>query len=263
VPGVETNLAVAGLSEDGLLDRRIRLRQPKKGYRAGSDAVLLAAAVPARAGERVLDVGAGAGAVALCLAWRCPEATVCALERDAELCALAAANAAANELSARVRVLCGDVAAAPAELRQARFDHVVTNPPFYEAGRVSTSPEPLKHAAHAESEAGLADWLAFCLKRLRPGGSLSVIHRASRLPELLSALHGGAGDIAVLPLWPAAGRPAKRVIVQARAGRRGPARLLSGLVLHDGNGGDTAQARALLREGAALPLDESMGREEA
>ena len=251
------------VSEDGLLDRRILLRQPKKGYRAGSDAVLLAAAVPAGPGERVLDVGAGAGAVSLCLAWRCPGAAVTGLERSAAMCDLAVANAAANGLAERVRVLCGDVAAAPTVLRQERFDHVATNPPFHEAGKASASPEALKHAAHTESEVALSDWIAFCLKRVKPGGTLTAIHRASRLPELLAALGRGAGDIAILPLWPAAGRPAKRVIVQARAGRRGPARLLPGLILHDETGADTAQARALLRAGVALPLDDETGRVDA
>lgn len=253
---VEAKAPGAGLTEDGLLNRRLLLRQPARGYRAGSDAVLLAAAVPAKAGESVLDVGAGVGAVSLCLAWRCPGIELVGLERAAELAALATENAKANGQAARFRVLCGDVAAAPAEIRQRRFDHVVSNPPFYEAGTGSASPEPLKAGAHAEDEVPLADWLAFCLKRLAPGGLLSVIHRASRLPGLLAALDGRAGDIAVLPLWPATGRPAKRVIVQARAGSRAPARLLLGLTLHQADGSDTAQAHAILRDGAALSMTE-------
>lgn len=240
-------------TEDGLLDRRIRLRQPARGYRAGSDAVLLAAAVPARAGQRVLDVGAGAGAVSLCLAWRCAEVEVVGLERSADMAALAAENTVANGLDGRVSTICGDVADPPEAVRRDRFDHVMTNPPFYEADAGTMSPERLKADAHAETAVPLQAWLAFCLKRLKPGGSLTVIHRASRLPAILAALEGRAGDIGILPLWPAAGRPAKRVIVQARAGSRGPARLLPGLVLHDDDG-DTPRARSLLRDGAALSL---------
>lgn len=249
-------------TEDGLLDRRIRLRQPTRGYRAGSDAVLLAAAVPARPGEMVLDVGAGAGAVSLCLAWRCPHALVVGLERAPEMAALAANNAAANGLKERVSVICGDVADPPAELRRQRFHHVMTNPPFYDARAGTLSPERLKAQAHATDAVTLEAWLMFCLKRLKPGGSLTVIHRASHLPALLAAIEPRCGDIAVLPLWPGQGRPAKRVIVQARAGSRGAARLLAGLTLHE-QAGDTAEARAILRDGAALSLGLSEGKQDA
>lgn len=235
------------------MDRRIRLRQPARGYRAGSDAVLLAAAVAARPGERVLDVGAGAGAVSLCLAWRCPQVHVTGLERSPEMTALAADNATANGLGERIAMVEGDVANPPAALRQERFDHVMTNPPFYDADAGTLSPEPLKATAHAADAVSLDAWLAFCLKRLKPAGSLTVIHRASHLPDLLARLEGRAGAIVILPLWPLGGRPAKRVIVQARAGSRTPAKLLPGLMLHDGEG-DTAEARAILRDGVALSL---------
>ena len=242
------------VGEDGLLDHAIRLRQPQEGYRAGSDAVLLAAAVPAQAGQQVLDAGAGVGAIGLCLAWRVPGVAVTGLERVTALAELGNANARLNGLDARLQVICGEVERPPAAIRQARFDHVVCNPPFYEEGRASPSPAGLKSLAHLEGEVPLADWIAFCIRRTRPGGTVTLIHRAGRLAELLAGLGDGAGDVLVCPLWPTAGRPARRVIVQARAQRRGPPTLLAGVVLHEADGGDTAAARALLRDGAALDL---------
>jgi tRNA1(Val) A37 N6-methylase TrmN6 len=242
------------LTHDGLLDRRILLRQPRRGYRAGSDAIILAAAVPARAGELVLDAGAGVGAVALCLAARCGGISVRGLEIQAPLARLARENIRENGLDGRVEVLAGDIRRPPAEIGQAVFDHAVCNPPFYPAGRATASPDPGKAAAHGEGEVPLDEWLAFCLRRTAPGGSVTIIHRADRLEAILWGLRQGAGDMVVFPLWPRPGRPAKRVIVQARVGRKGPTVLHPGLRLHRDDGGDTDQAAAILRRGEVLVL---------
>lgn len=250
----------AELTDDRLLDGRVVLRQPRHGYRAAIDPVLLAAAVPARAGERVLDVGAGVGAAALCLAARLPGVSVTGIEIDPALASLANANAEAAALADRVRVLAGDVAdpAGPIPAEDV-FDHVLTNPPYLEAGRADRSPDAVKDRAHVESGADLACWLDYCLARLRRRGTLTVIHRADRLDALLARLHGRrrdpVGGITIFPLWPKDdGRAAKRVIVQARKGGRAPTVIASGLVLHRPDGGFTAAAQAVLRAAAPLPL---------
>lgn len=242
------------VTQDGLLDRRILLTQPRHGYRAGSDAILLAAAVRARPGQTVLDAGAGVGAVSLCLAWRCPDLAIRGLEIQPELARLGAGNIAANGMSARVGIELGDIRHPPSEIGQTIFDHTVCNPPFYAHGSASPSPDQGKAVAHGEGEIPLKDWLAFCLRRTVPGGSVTVIHRSDRLPSLLSGLGQGAGDMVIFPLWPRPGRPAKRVIVQARVQGKGPTILHSGLCLHLANGGDTDQAKAVLRQGAPLDL---------
>ncbi|MDP6343241.1 MAG: methyltransferase, partial [Alphaproteobacteria bacterium] len=145
---------------DGLLGQQIRLRQPRQSYRAGSDAILLAATVPARPGQTVLDAGAGVGAIALCLAHRCRQVTVRGLELQPRLAELANENAQANSLADRVSVHQGDIRRAPSEIAQARFDHTVCNPPFHPEGRSSPSPDDGKALAHGEGETPLADWLA-------------------------------------------------------------------------------------------------------
>lgn len=259
-PSVGLGPATADLTDDRLLGGRVVLHQPRHGYRAAIDPVLLAAAVPARVGERVLDVGAGAGAAGLCLAARLPGVVVTGIEVDPALAALANANAEAGGMAGRVEVLTGDIAGSPAPIAaEARFDHVLTNPPFLEPERADRSPDPGKDRAHVEGSADLALWLDYCLARLRYRGSLTVIHRADRLDALLAHLHARrrdpVGGITVFPLWPKGdGRPAKRVIVQARKAGRAPTVVMSGLILHESDGQFTAAADAVLSDAAALRL---------
>ena len=242
------------VTQDGLLDRRITLNQPRHGYRAGDDAVLLAAAVGARPGQTVLDAGAGVGAVSLCLAWRCPELVIRGMELQPELATLAQENIAANGMAARVSIQQGDIRQPPPEIGQATFDHTVCNPPFHVADRSSAPPNASKAIAHGEGETPLQEWLAFCLRRTVSGGTVTVIHRGDRLAALLSGLRQGAGDMVVFPLWARLDKPAKRIIVQARVGGRGPDIMHPGLCLLDADGNDSAQARAVLRDGAALDM---------
>ena len=251
-------MADGGGTDDRLLGGRVRLRQPARGLRTAVDAVLLAAAVPARAGECVLDVGTGVGPAALCLALRINRISVTGLEADPATADLARANVLANDLAARVRILTGDLLAAPEALAGGSFHHVMANPPHLTADRARLSPHPDRVRASIEGAADLAAWVAFATRMAGSRGTVTLIHRADRLDHVLAALARGCGDIRIFPLWPGAGgRPAKRVIVSGRRGSRGPVRLLPGLVLHDAAGGYTTAAEAVLRGGAALSLDEA------
>jgi tRNA1(Val) A37 N6-methylase TrmN6 len=242
------------LTEDTLLGGRVLLHQPEEGYRAAIDPVLLAASVPARSGETVLEPGIGAGAAALCLAARVPGCRIVGIEKDTAMARLARDNAALNEAGERVAVVQGDVVhGVPAGLAAGSFDHVMANPPYLVPGGTA-SPRALKAAANVEGEAGLADWVAFALKMVRPKGSLSFIHRADRLEGLLAALAGKAGAVVLFPLWPKPGVAAKRVLVHARKGLATPTRLLPGLVLHGADGRYTEAAEAVLRGGASLEI---------
>ena len=245
---------MTALTADDFLGGRLTLAQPKAGLRAGSDSVFLAAAVAARAGERVLDVGTGCGVVALLVAYRLPEVMVDALEVQPSLAALARANAERNSLGERVRVMEGDLAQAPRELPRNAYDWVVSNPPYHDPVASTPPPDAGKARAHVESTLDTRAWVAQCLKFLKPKGRLAVIQRADRLADVLAGLSGKAGDIEVIPLWPKAGAAANRVIVRARKGGRGPLTLLPGLVLHDESGGFTPAAEDILRHGAPFPL---------
>ncbi|TAL01399.1 MAG: methyltransferase domain-containing protein [Rhodospirillaceae bacterium] len=238
-----------GFTDDRLLGGRVVLRQPVTGYRAAIDPVLLAAAVRAAPGARVLDAGCGTGATMFCLAARCPDVTVTGLERSTASAALGRAGIDLNSLVGRAVIVEGDLAKPPD--MGAAFDIVMTNPPFGADG--TPPPDPGRAVAHQEGDLDLAAWVRACLNRLKPKGRLVMIHRADRLSEVLSALRGrGAGDIRILPIYPKAGEAARRVIVDAGKGRRSPDTLLPGLVLHEPSGGFTPAAEAVLRDGAAL-----------
>jgi len=238
---------------DALLDGRVTLRQPVSGYRVAVDPVLLAAAVPADAGARVLDLGCGVGAAALCLLARVPGVRVVGLERQAELAALARTNAALNDGPQSFLPVVGDVARPPFRTDGA-FDQVFANPPYQRAGRGHAPAEPLARAANLEDAAGLDTWIASACRLVRRKGTVTLIHRADRLDEILAALAGRAGGIVVVPVRPHADADARRVIVRARPGSAAPLRLTRPLVLHAADGADTPAARAILRGAAALEI---------
>lgn len=237
------------LTQDRFLNGRISVSQSETGFRSGLDAVMLAAAVPARDGDQILELGSGAGVASLCLAARVSGCKVCGLEYDATLATLASRNADANGMGARVHFLAGDALDCPHELRH-EFDHVFCNPPFH-GGEGLASPDAARAAA-LHDEGRLGDWLRAGMKRTGSGGTFTAILRTDRLGEALAALpHRGT---MILPLWPKAGEAAKRAIVQVTKGARTPLGFLSGLVLHESSGHYTPEADAILRDGAALSV---------
>ncbi len=227
------------------LDGRVRVTQPQNGFRSGLDAVMLAAAVPATAGDQVLELGAGAGTASLCLAARVPGIAITGLEIDPESADLARRNAAANGMHATF--VAADIFALPQDLKR-DFDHVFANPPFHGEGQAS--PDPARAAALMDG-GRLGDWLKLGLQRTVSGGFFTAILRADRLNEALAVLP--QRGTCAFPLWPRAGEAPKRVIVQARKGSQAPFALLPGLVLHEGEG-FTPQADAVLRRGEPLAL---------
>jgi tRNA1(Val) A37 N6-methylase TrmN6 len=243
------------LSEDAFLGGALRICQPKRGFRSGLDAVLLAAAIPAGPGETALEAGAGAGVASLCLAKRVAGFSIQGLEIDPELAALATANAARNGFEDRARFLAGALDEPPPALAGASFDHVFANPPFLEAGEAVAARDPGRMVARQGPEGVLHSFVDFCVRRAASGGSVTLIHRADRLDRLLGEMDGRLGAVKVFPLWPRAGVAAKRVIVSGRKGSRAPLQLLAGLVLHGEGDGFTPEAEAVLRHGAALNLD--------
>ena len=256
---LEAQEADGDTSADGFLDGRLSVLQPRKGARAGIDPVFLAAAVAAHSGERVLDVGAGAGVASLCLAARRPDARIWGLEAHPWLAQLLAQNIARNDLADRVQSVQGDLFAPIERLQEAGlaaagFDHVLTNPPFHVAGEGSPPVDALRALAHV-NPAGLERWLGRCCAFLRPGGCLSVIYPAGKVDELLAAVGRRLGGVGLFFLWAGKESPASRVICRGYLGSRAPLQVLPGLVLHEEDGGYTPQAQKVLRGGAAVALD--------
>jgi tRNA1(Val) A37 N6-methylase TrmN6 len=239
-------------TEDHFLGGRLVIRQPVDGYRAGSDPMFLAAAVPGRAGERVLDLGCGVGTASLCLLARLPELSVVGLELQPGLAGLARANAEANGCAGSFQVVEGCLTTPPDGVPYHHFDHVITNPPWYEPGTIRPPAAESKAIGHME-EVQLGEWLKQAVRFLKPKGRLFVVHRADRLGDILAGLAPlRVGEVRVFPLWPKDGKAATRVVVAARKDAKTPLEVLPGLLLHHPDGTYTDKADDILRRGAAL-----------
>lgn len=245
------------LTRDAFLGGALFLEQPRKGYRAGVDPVLLAAAVNARSGQKVLDLGCGAGAAMLCLGARVGGLDLHGVERQPDYATLARRNGAPFGAT----VWQADIAALPADLRQIQFHHIIANPPYFRADAHLPSPDAGRAAAMGEvtGHQPLELWVEVAARRLLPRGYLHMIQRAERLPDLLSGCAGRLGSLEVLPLAARVGRAPEHVILRARKDGRAPFRLHAPVVLHDGavhvsDAEDyTPEIAAVLRAGAALP----------
>jgi tRNA1(Val) A37 N6-methylase TrmN6 len=252
-----TDRSASDVTEDTVLGARLRLRQPRRGHRVGHDAILLAAAVPARAGEAVIELGAGVGAAGLALAARVPGIRLTMIELVPRLAALAAENAQLNGILAEVVEL--DVAAparlfAASGLRPEQAARVLMNPPFNDPARQRVSPDHGRRLAHAAPRATLAAWTRTAARLLRPRGTLSLIWRADGLAEVLAALAPAFGEIALMPVHPKPDAPAIRILLRATKSRRAPLAILPALVLNDSAGRPTAEAETVLRAGEPLAL---------
>ncbi|HEY0105748.1 MAG TPA: DUF2007 domain-containing protein [Rhizomicrobium sp.] len=247
--GLARRAAPKQISEDRFLDGRLVIRQFKDGFRAGLDAVMLAAAVPARAGDAVLDLGSGAGTAGLCLASRVDGVRVVGAEIESDLVGLANGNATDNGLGDRAVFVTVDVLDLPADMKR-DYDHVFCNPPFH-GGEGEASPDPMRAGA-LHDDGTLSEWLAVGVKRTASGGTFTCILRADRLAEALAALP--PTGVSVFPLWPREGEAAKRVILQLRKGAGAPLAIRAGMVLHGADGSYTARADAILRGRAGLEL---------
>jgi tRNA1(Val) A37 N6-methylase TrmN6 len=245
------------VTEDGFLGGQLRLRQLKSGHRAGHDAMLLAAATPARPGDRLADFGAGVGAAGLAVAKRVADVDLVLVEIDATLASLARENAAANAIAAEVIVLDVESAAAAfaaAGLRPDSVDAVLMNPPFNDPARHRISPDKARETAHVATTTTLENWIHAARRLLKPKGMLTLIWRADGIAEVLAALERGFGSLQILPVHADATAPAIRVLIRAVKGGRAPTQIQAALLLNDESGVPNKQVQEVLAGKGALPL---------
>lgn len=234
-----------------VLDHKVRLLQPEKGFRTSLDSVFLAALCPANRGDSVLDMGSGVGGAAFCLLWRVPQCHVTGVEIQPSHVELARHNIALNKREGHAEFVASDIAAFNATQS---FDHVICNPPYLEAGTYtpSSSEERAMALGHDGRETTLKDWIDAGFRNLKSGGSLSMIHRADMVDKIITGLGKRFGAIEIIPLYPRLGEEAKRVMVRAIKDRKTPARLHAGIILHEADGAYTEVADGILRDGAAI-----------
>jgi FkbM family methyltransferase len=257
----------AETSDDLFLGGALTVRQPRRGYRAGTDAVLLAAMITpgmAEAGP-VLDMGAGVGVVGLCVAARCRDARVVLLERDRDLVAIARDNVGRNGLSDRLSVIEADIMCASEPLQRTAtpeesFAVVLANPPYHDDQRSTAAENRLKATSHQMPEEALDAWARFMCRMAAPGGRVAMIHKSEALPRILGVFAGRFGAIGVIPVYPRAGEPAIRVIVEGIKGSRAPAFVKPGFVMHGPGQEFTPEVEAIFRHGAPLPASIAFSR---
>ena len=238
------------LTETYVLNKKVKLLQPAKGFRASMDSVMLAAAVNAEPGQKVLDAGCGVGTVGLCLLHRLPELQVTAIDLQSDLIATALENARGNSQENRIQFIADDVTRLKGEYLNV-FDHFVTNPPYFSPGRHLVSHEESKALAMA-GEGVLPSWMEAASRLLKPKGTLTLIYPAESLVAVLNAASSKFGAFELIPVWSRQGQPAKRIILRAIKNRKGSMTILPGVVLHNRDGEYTKEANAVFRDGAGL-----------
>lgn len=244
---------------DLFLGGKVQLLQPLEGYRAATDPVFLAASIPAKKGQKILDVGCGVGAASFCLSARVAGIHVSGIDVQTPLIALARENATQNKMEDRVRFVHADLSKRPMDPEPNSFDHVMANPPFYEAGSGHRPPNEIKARAHMEEGAVLSDWVNYMLRMTKPKGTVTFINRSERLEETLAALDGRLGELILYPLWSSSPtgddrRAAKRFILQGRKGIKTPMKFSPGLVVHQEDGSYSDIAAGILKNGDGLNL---------
>ena len=236
------------VTHDNLLGKQVQIVQPKTGYRVGSDAILIAASLPAQVGK-ILDLGAGVGGISLCIAKRLESSQIMAIEIDRTTADLARYNAVLNGVSQRVKVVCGDIASMPSDMAGS-FDHVVSNPPYHHSDGTK-SQNRARRVAHMGADTSLRDWVNAAVWAAKPRGRVSFICRADRLVELFVLFESfGASEAIVFPIWPRSGAPASRLIIEIRKGVTGPTAILPGLVVHNEDGSFTTKAKRIMKGGS-------------
>ena len=245
------------VTEDAFLSGGLRLLQLKSGHRAGHDAMLLAAATPARPGHRVADLGAGAGAAGLAVARRVGDIDLALVEIDATLAGLARRNAASNSLAADVMVLDVEASAdafAAAGLSPDSVEIVLMNPPFNDSARHRISPDKARGIAHVATATTLANWVHAARRILRSKGVLTLIWRADGISEVLAALDHGFGSLEILPVHGDVKAPANRILIRATKGGRAPTRIHPALMLNDESGLPNKEVQEILAGKGSLQL---------
>lgn len=238
---------------DDFLGGRVNLKQPRKGYRITSDTVFLASSINLNTGDRILDVGAGTGGILSCLAARIGDeiknVTMHGIEIQSELISLAREN------NQEITYFHGDVLDDIEGCSPNSYHNVVSNPPYFEKGKISPSPFKTKAIAHGNELNDLKLWIERCMRMVRPKGYLTLVHRADRMDDILSILQDKAGSIIVFPFFPKKGENANRIIIRAQKGAKGLLILKSGMIVHKSDGNYTETAENILRHANFLDIE--------
>lgn len=239
-------------SHDSIYQGKWLLEQPLKGYRFGTDAMVLAASVQAKPAEKVLELGCGVGAVLLAVHSRLPDVFLTGVERENDYVELAKRNILHNNVSRRVSVFKGDIQNSMTMHSLGYFDHVIANPPYFETGKHSAPAVAIRRAARQHDPDALGQWLQAANRVLKPKGTVTLIHPSEKLDDLMTGLKKFCGGIRIFPLWPQTGKPCKRLVIQGVKGSKAPSTLCAGMVMHEQDGLSTPKALDVINHGQSI-----------
>jgi len=226
------------VTPDTLFQGRLVCHQHEKGYRFSVDSVLAAHFLEPRPGDRVLDLGAGCGVIALILAYRHPEINLSALELQSGLVALLRRNCQEN-FAGRIAVKAGDLRHIDGIFPAGSFDAVVANPPYYKAGSGRINPDREQAVARHELTATIADVAAAAGHCLGRGGRAVFVYPVARLLDLLTSLRQSGLEPSRMRLvhsYPG-GRAATVLVEAVKGGGGGALDVLPPFFIYDAPGG--------------------------
>lgn len=244
------------------LGGRILIKHYAEGFRSGMDAVLMAAAVPAKAGERVLELGSFTGVASLSLAARVSGCHVTGVELQEPMYRLACENAIDNTLQDHVNFVNGDLREATSTWQKGSFNHVMANPPYWRSDMVNMAWHEGKTLETVEMHGELKDWVDNAVRLVKKGGTITYIYRTERTDELIALLRPTCGNITLYPLWslpPHEKRRSdapiqKRMIIQATKGSTAAFRVLPGMIMHRAGERHTEEALAVTMRGEGIVM---------
>lgn len=237
-------------TKDYLLNEKVIINQPVRGYRAAIDAVLANSCISPsdiKPNSKILDMGSGTGAISLCLAYRLKNKSpqITGIELQTDLCELSNKSSVENKFDYFLKYINLDIKNLRKEIEPNSFDYVVTNPPYTAGGM--PSPNVSKATAHIEGEIDLARWIEISIKMIKPKGKFIIVHRADRLDDIIAAIHNKLGGIEIIPLISKQGQDVKRVLVTGVKGSKAPLTLRKAVIIHKNDGDYSVEADGILR----------------
>jgi len=233
---------------DTFFNGRIRIRQNRFGYRFSLDAVLLASHVQPRAGETVLDLGAGCGIISLILAYRHPDIKIFGVEVQKEIADLAALNVEENQMAGRVAVFRLDMKTLPVSAIPGPVDWVVCNPPYRKVDSGRINPDRQRAIARHEIMVTLKDIAAVSRRMLRTAGKFVTVYPAERLTDLMTEMRlAGIEPKRLRMIHSKRSADAKLVLVEGAGGVRSGMTVCPPLVIYRENGVYTQEVAAMFQ----------------
>ena len=242
-------------SKNKFLGGKLTILQQREGFRAGHDSVLLASSIPAKKGDKCLELGIGAGVVSLCLMKRVPGLSVIGIDNDRDIIKLLKENISLNGFDDHISVIKGDLNDGSNKfknLKKHSFDHIFSNPPFYEKGEIVLPKNINKRNAYYGEKDFINNWIKLSLTFVKSKGSITFINHMKNFPDILSLFKNSMGDVTVIPIFTNVEKPATRFLISGVRDSKKPLKLKRGLILNTRNGKTPKKIENILRHGKPL-----------